>query len=680
VGPTLATTREGWSLYLDPRYDKAQRTGFEEGFAALFDEVKKFLPSWTKDRFHLVLAPRHRDNVQVIEMGDRGLVFLDCDRPYPALWYEALRELAYRRHKGEWIALGLSALIGDAVGRKLDPASDGILAQMGHIYTNHQPRFDEEVLSPFRPGRSSRRFALETRTMKSALMLSMADEALKQSGVADGIWAAGKLWADKWDPFDALAKAGGLAFSGRLRGWCDRRSFAYGVFPPFEARRKREAQESARRTLTVLYAGSGAGHIETCGCNVKDAGGLARRSYLINQARRAGKDPFIVDLGNSLTLRKPRMLDEADTAEQSLFLELLDQMKTDVLIPGTTEVVRGRSYLDGVLRGRTFARANCGVDPPGTVPDLCFIRKGDLKIAVIGWSEHSMAELTGRNFGDAPDPCFLRPSLDRLAAALDKVGDADLTVVGGWFSGEMLGKILASYSDRIDLILSDNPMARLGLPLEQRTSIGGFVGHPLVLFHVMADQGVSSADLSIAGPHRIVGFEFDVVKLDKEVADDPELRERISRFFRESAERELRSSASIRPLMTSDTAFEGKFVGTDACAQCHENQVRQYHGTKHANAFRTLIQLGRQYTIRCTPCHVVGFASPGGWQPANPSFELRNVGCESCHGSGQEHLAKPVKGNIRRTPLKETCESCHDPKHSPGFLPEFDRRWEAVKH
>jgi hypothetical protein len=66
------------------------------------------------------------------------------------------------------------------------------------------------------------------------------------------------------------------------------------------------------------------------------------------------------------------------------------------------------------------------------------------------------------------------------------------------------------------------------------------------------------------------------------------------------------------------------------------------------------------YRESCASCHTVGF------NPGTLQFKELNIGCESCHGPGQGHVARPSKSMVRvpgRTDDRDvidTCQQCHD--------------------
>ncbi|MHB8782949.1 MAG: multiheme c-type cytochrome [Desulfobacteria bacterium] len=67
----------------------------------------------------------------------------------------------------------------------------------------------------------------------------------------------------------------------------------------------------------------------------------------------------------------------------------------------------------------------------------------------------------------------------------------------------------------------------------------------------------------------------------------------------------------------------------------------------------------RPYSKYCIGCHSVGF------DPKTREVVEHSVGCESCHGAGAAHAAKPGKGNIVNPKrliedrAEDICASCH---------------------
>lgn len=113
----------------------------------------------------------------------------------------------------------------------------------------------------------------------------------------------------------------------------------------------------------------------------------------------------------------------------------------------------------------------------------------------------------------------------------------------------------------------------------------------------------------------------------------------------------------------------GKYQGTVVCASCHTQEAEAWAITHHAVAWRTLVIRDEHENPECIGCHVMGYEQPGGWND-DERAHLSSVGCEACHGPGGPHDGQALEP-------KESCQGCHDPKHSIAFsyekgLPHLD--------
>jgi hypothetical protein len=153
---------------------------------------------------------------------------------------------------------------------------------------------------------------------------------------------------------------------------------------------------------------------------------------------------------------------------------------------------------------------------------------------------------------------------------------------------------------------------------------------------------------------------------------------------RRSYNRELKQiSASLDVKVVEAKPGEAFYVGEQQCATCHQAAAKVWEGTHHAGAFATLVERDKDFDQACVGCHVVGYEKPGGsalgkWQYPGTVGEytfdkdLRNVGCESCHGPGSLHMGQPVGADgkpqhINRASSPEVCAQCHVSEHSPRF-------------
>ncbi|MCB9664534.1 MAG: redoxin domain-containing protein [Alphaproteobacteria bacterium] len=113
----------------------------------------------------------------------------------------------------------------------------------------------------------------------------------------------------------------------------------------------------------------------------------------------------------------------------------------------------------------------------------------------------------------------------------------------------------------------------------------------------------------------------------------------------------------------------GDHVGVRTCGACHVQEAASWALTHHAVAWHTLERLEKTDDASCVPCHVTGHGTRDGWSPERP--ELRDVGCEACHGPSGPHDGVP-------TVPASTCEGCHDAEHAIGF--RYDKGLPLLDH
>jgi peroxiredoxin len=135
------------------------------------------------------------------------------------------------------------------------------------------------------------------------------------------------------------------------------------------------------------------------------------------------------------------------------------------------------------------------------------------------------------------------------------------------------------------------------------------------------------------------------------------------------------------------TLFEkGKFVGSESCKSCHAPQHALWQDSAHAHAFATISKQGKPDET-CVRCHVTGFGEEGGYPAGGQA--MVNVGCESCHGPGEKHVAEGArrKGTILALSDKcdscvilQICGSCHDGKWDPDLEFKLEEKLAKIRH
>ena len=134
------------------------------------------------------------------------------------------------------------------------------------------------------------------------------------------------------------------------------------------------------------------------------------------------------------------------------------------------------------------------------------------------------------------------------------------------------------------------------------------------------------------------------------------------------------------------------YVGSAACRSCHSAEYATWSAGAHAQAGKTLEAKKKADDINCLACHTTGYDRPGGFPAAGKLADhpgLNDVGCESCHGPGGDHVAEGARklGTIVSLGDKcdscvilQICGSCHDEANDPGFEFQVEEKIERQRH
>ncbi|MFW5925815.1 MAG: multiheme c-type cytochrome [Myxococcota bacterium] len=161
-------------------------------------------------------------------------------------------------------------------------------------------------------------------------------------------------------------------------------------------------------------------------------------------------------------------------------------------------------------------------------------------------------------------------------------------------------------------------------------------------------------------------------ELPAEAPRAPAVTKVLEQFFRKvnAHNRRVYADAEPRPVPEDEAGF----VGSEACASCHRPAHDWWKSTPHGRAYATLEERHKEFNLDCVSCHVTGYGEPGGSTVTHVD-DLKNVGCESCHGPGGWHVDNPDEPlRFMRTEVPENvCVSCHNPEHSDLFQYEAYR-------
>jgi len=114
------------------------------------------------------------------------------------------------------------------------------------------------------------------------------------------------------------------------------------------------------------------------------------------------------------------------------------------------------------------------------------------------------------------------------------------------------------------------------------------------------------------------------------------------------------------------------YVGSKTCAECHEEEYERWHKyAKKAHSFQAVKRMKHDLTLEeirhCYECHTTGYGEPGGFKDPISTPDLKNVGCEACHGPGSVHVETNDPADIKTKITMKDCEKCHSSERVAAF-------------
>ena len=174
-----------------------------------------------------------------------------------------------------------------------------------------------------------------------------------------------------------------------------------------------------------------------------------------------------------------------------------------------------------------------------------------------------------------------------------------------------------------------------------------------------------AANIPPQGPAAAV---FNQVKVTCKLESDKEAASALEAYDAWVAEQNHARFKGVTPPEPAEG--DPRYVGIDECETCHDEAFEFWTTTRHAGAYKTLVDDNKQFDLSCVGCHVTGFRKPGGSEVVE-NHDLQSVQCEQCHGPGSIHVDEPEledKANaIHRDASETLCRECHTAEHSDTF-------------
>lgn len=476
-------------------------------------------------------------------------------------------------------------------------------------------------------------------------------------------------------------------------------------------------------TFTLFALAEVRGQIGPCGCTSDPLGDISRTVKLVDKARAHGP-VLVVDAGSLLYGQNP--VPPHLAAQEELKADLLTSIYDKQL--EVAAVGLGPADLATGPKGVRFPRVASNVSDP-TIPTKppSVITVGDAKVGVFGVvapdvlkavqvgdpvaaGKRAVEEL--RKSGAQVIVGLVQAPSKRDAVALMRdIGGIDLAVAG-------LGAV-APEPERIEIQADQVGNGWLVVPANRgqvvsrldvyvrpgggalvdavgRGAAAGKLEHldkqirgleaELVKFKADKDADPTfvaakqrELDAAIADKKKLEAtplvvpatgsfFTLDQLRINKTLACSAPVRDAIKGYDLAAGEANVKAAASTP--VPPPAKGKASYVGMEQCADCHDEAYELWKQTRHAGAWKTLVDRGQQFDYECIGCHVTGWGQPGGSNLAH-NESLRDVQCETCHGPGSIHVAKGGDERpfaIVRNPDMKLCASqCHTKEHSDTF-------------
>jgi len=458
--------------------------------------------------------------------------------------------------------------------------------------------------------------------------------------------------------------------------------------------------------LALLITGRQEGYFEPCGCAGLDRmkGGMDRRDKLLRMLRDTWKWPCLAfDVGG---LAKGRGR-QAELKFQAMVSALRD-MNYSAIGLGVSDLHLPADFL------LSFTASNPGQPPSPFVSANVGLIKFDrdwlqpyrvleaagMKIAVTGVLGKSyQKELKDPEILLADPVEALTPLVPLLKE--QKPDHMVLLAFASMEESETLGKQFPQF----DVVVTAGGAA--GVPKGTNGRAPTIKGTDTLLIEV----GEKTEDAIVLGFYNDSQPRYQRVPLDsrfdsKRAEADPAPLSVMQQFmanYQDGLKAVGFEGLGLRPSPYPKQELLGRFVGSEQCKTCHEGSYDKWKKTPHSRAYQTLVKLPvpRVFDPECISCHVIGwdtqnfFPYQSGYRSFAATPNLINVGCESCHGPGERHIAaengtdEALKTTIERliTVSKEDaqgdnhphrCQNCHDVDNSPEF--NFKTYFPKIEH
>jgi hypothetical protein len=419
--------------------------------------------------------------------------------------------------------------------------------------------------------------------------------------------------------------------------------------------------------LTVLFTCDVSGRLVPCGCFTGQLGGLTRIATLFGLDRSPGE--LRVDVGDALAGST-----DYERIQYRYIQDAFAKLQYAALNIGQREAALSAAQLREIKAHAPVPMISANLLDKTTNAPLFdthrIVQHGPWRIALVGALDPRAA---GETLGDGLAIEEMNVALGKLLPKLR--GQADFIVLLA-FADEAAMNALAKQFYELNIILGGKvPQPSQKLVKENRS---------LILATTNEARAVGTLTVQLRAPGKMEDAKGEVMLVSDRIPQNETIADLAVAYRGEvrKTKLEIDDPAKLTEDMVPGVKATATYAGTQSCATCHPSAMKAWERSGHSQAFRTLLLRQADADPNCIACHTVGFGTPSGYRREFAATKLVDVGCESCHGPGSQHVEQRLAGGditARFHPVGAgDCRKCHHGEFSRPF--EFDKFWPAVAH
>ncbi len=437
-----------------------------------------------------------------------------------------------------------------------------------------------------------------------------------------------------------------------------------------------------RPAAALVISGQRNGYLEPCGCTQGQAGGIGRQYDLIERLKANGWPVALIDLGSLADPPGARGGLVQSKLEFSVALRALAEMKYDALALSADDMRQGVDEALGqyVNLNEHPAVVAANAEPiPGfdsAVRPSIRTLAGPFKVGVTAVLDPAAFEALNdpnRDLLTVNDPKDALPSV--LADLETDTNVQVLMVQGPPERARELARAFPGFEVVVATSEVADPASEPEMLNDGKTMLVqvGHKGKYVGIVGLFQDSNQK--------------FRYQRVTLNTKYKDAEPMHRLLNEDYQHELE-QLKVAEDFPKHGYAGGAPGATFIGAEACQSCHPKTYTTWAGTKHADAFKALLdpERTREFDAECLTCHTTGFEYNGGFRSAALTPLLKGNQCENCHGPASRHAAEPDNTDYRNLLAQAVinpdqnrlCYKCHDEDNSPKF--DFQTYYGKIVH